>query len=65
MKKKKEFITTEYNLELINKYAKNIDTGLFLLPSPTGSGKMHAIIKFIKRAKNSICCSKSHKFGRF
>lgn len=47
MKKKKEFITTEYNLKLINKYAKNIDTGLFLLPSPTGSGKTHAIIKFI------------------
>ena len=40
--------TTEYNLSLIKKYTINIDNGLFLLPSPTGSGKTHAIIEYIK-----------------
>lgn len=42
-----KYACTEYNLQLIEKYT-NKDTGLFLLSSPTGSGKTHAIIKYIK-----------------
>lgn len=44
--------TTKYNLELIEKYIKK-ENGLFLLPSPTGSGKTHAIIDFISKNINS------------
>lgn len=44
-----DYQTTEYNLFLIEKYTKNINNGLFLLPSPTGSGKTHAIIEYIKK----------------
>ena len=46
--------TTEYNLSLIKKYTINIDNGLFLLPSPTGSVKTHFIDFKLKRIYKSL-----------
>lgn len=44
-----EYATTEYNLSLIEKYVNDKSNGLFLLPSPTGSGKTYAIIEYIRK----------------
>ena len=43
-----KYPTTDFNKSLIEKYTLNKDNGLFLLTTPTGSGKTHAIIEFIK-----------------
>ena len=41
------YATTEYNLSLMKKYTKGKESGVFLLPSPTGSGKTYAITDYI------------------
>lgn len=46
---KNQYACTDYNLHLMEKYTENEDNGLFLLSSPTGSGKTHAIIEYIKK----------------